>query len=392
MRLQFTAIPPNVRLIKLKSTKDFKPFGISAPDVPLILDRRTMRLEEPPTMWLIDTAVNRGRTRSPRTWDTYADNVLDWLRNCDENNWNYLDPVEGWLGAYCRHMLTSQTVDEAPFKTATINLRLNTVCRFYLWLARNRYIDAYPFSAEEGEANSYLYRDEALAHARSASITPRRTATLPSKKSIPRAMNIAVLVKIRPLLPEREQLIFDWAIACGLRLSEILAIRLIQLPNTRLVRNTLHIDITFTETKGLKPRTLAVPVRLVDRTRRYIDSSRASIALTTQESLNPYVFLAEPGRQVSRKTVHKIFRDSVKKIGLSLRFHDLRHTWAIHRLSELERNRLADPNAIYIPIKVLQRELGHTYMSSTQIYLDAVGSDAGAAESALNNLLDSVGS
>jgi integrase len=388
MRLQFTGISGNRPFIKIHSTDEFKPFGVPIRNVPIILSHQTMSIEEAPTLWLADLAIKRGRTKSPRTWDTYADNILDWLNNCRANNWDYLKPVEGWLGSYSRSMLAGTTVDGDPFAVSTINMRINTVCRFYLWLARNEYIQTYPFSLEERDPRHQHFGDM-LAHAHGAYRKPRRS-TLIANKTIPRAVSIETLRALRMLLDEREALIFDWAIACGLRLSEILAIVLKQIPDTRLLRNATHVDISFTQTKGLKPRSLSVPIKLLDRTHRYINSTRSRLSRKSRNAPDQTVFVSSNGAQASRKTVSKRYNAAVKCLGIKLRFHDLRHTYAIHRLIELERNLREHPKLRYIPLKVLQRELGHAYLSSTQIYLEALDYDANAVNTALASLLDAV--
>lgn len=83
-----------------------------------------MELLELPTRWMFYLALERGRTRSPKSWKAYAEQLLDWLRHCDANGWNVFVVKDGHLAAYRRHMLKSKTILGRAFSPATINARL----------------------------------------------------------------------------------------------------------------------------------------------------------------------------------------------------------------------------------------------------------------------------
>ena len=350
-----------------------------------------MRILDLPTRWMFYIALERSRIRSKKTWKSYAEWLLDWLRHCEANDWeNLLEIGEGHLGAYRRHMLRTKSVHDDPFAVATINARLNTVARMYEWMHRKGFIPTYPFSAE---ATRFRSEDEGLLGFARRTPQQRRSITLPMRKRIPKAVPREAIMALRQLLSLRDQIIVDWALVTGMRQAEILALDVRDLPDVSIVRNISKVEMEITKTKGLYPRTVLVPLKLLDRTWRYIHAERAAIRNTTRKthSDEAAVFLSEnSGRRLSSKTLWRHFHEAVQSCGMTVRFHDLRHTYAIHRLLTLEAAKRENPSLPFVPILKLKENLGHHSLASTQIYVKAMAQDTSAIEQSLVTYLDEV--
>jgi hypothetical protein len=78
--------------------------GVPMPCVPVILTD-DMTIAEGPQRWLFHIALDRGRTRSPATWRSYAEALFDWLQTCQANGWEQDQIEEGHLRAYRNQML-----------------------------------------------------------------------------------------------------------------------------------------------------------------------------------------------------------------------------------------------------------------------------------------------
>lgn len=145
----------------------------------------------------------------------------------------------------------------------------------------------------------------------------------------------------------RDKAMLELLYACGLRVTELVTLRLDQL-NTRqgVVRIT---------GKGGKERLVPVGEQALDWLERYLMHGRMDL-LSGQ--LSDVVFPSQRGRQMTRQTFwHRVkYWAKVAGISQSLSPHTLRHAFATHLL-----NHGAD-------IRSVQLLLGHSDLSTTQIY------------------------
>ena len=88
--------------------------------------------------------------------------------------------------------------------------------------------------------------------------------------------------------------------------------------------------------------------------------------LTTQQTESPYLFRSERSQKMTTTAIQKVFKFWAKKAGLSSHYsvHSLRHTYAV-RLYKSSGNNL----------RLVQKLLGHSSISTTQVYADVVESD-----------------
>jgi len=148
---------------------------------------------------------------------------------------------------------------------------------------------------------------------------------------------------------------------CGLRLSEVIWLNV---EDFDLLDGTLHII----DTKFGKSRRIPMAPSLADRLRTHSQTLHA-------KQPNAPLFPAEVRRESKRYTLNQIYL-AYRKIlaaagiehggrGKGPRIHDLRHTFAVHRLESWYRQG-ADVNAL---LPLLVSYMGHGHMTGTQYYL-----------------------
>jgi integrase/recombinase XerD len=145
----------------------------------------------------------------------------------------------------------------------------------------------------------------------------------------------------------RDRTMFELLYSCGMRVSEIINLRLNDI-------NTEEGLIRFIG-KGSKERITPIGETAKNFLLRYLDSSRSNIE---REIKSNFVFLNSRGNSISRQGFWKILKKYAKKqnIDKNLYPHIFRHSFATHMLEEG-----AD-------LRIVQELLGHSSISTTEIY------------------------
>jgi integrase/recombinase XerD len=145
----------------------------------------------------------------------------------------------------------------------------------------------------------------------------------------------------------RDKAILELLYATGMRVSE-----LVDLTMMRINFNVGYVRVIG---KGRKERIVPVGSTALTATRHYIETQRKE--LTRDESTDA-VFLSRTGRPIDRSAVWRIVRKYTQRAGVLKKVspHTLRHSFATHLLQGG-----AD-------LRVVQELLGHTDVSTTQIY------------------------
>ncbi|MFZ4397306.1 MAG: tyrosine-type recombinase/integrase [Kiritimatiellia bacterium] len=174
-------------------------------------------------------------------------------------------------------------------------------------------------------------------------------AVLDQTRSHPRAPQRAVIVP----------LVFRLLYGCGLRISEALHLRVCDVDVTRGL-------LAIRETKFLKDRLVPVAPSVATRLQQYYTTHR------TQSHDDAWFFPAPDGGEWSPQVFYDLFRHALRQCGISHggrsrgpRLHDLRHTFACHRLAQWLRAGVA----IDLALPILSTYLGHESMYRTQRYL-----------------------
>jgi integrase/recombinase XerD len=143
--------------------------------------------------------------------------------------------------------------------------------------------------------------------------------------------------------PGRYRTLFQTTYACGLRLNEVIHLRVTDIDSGRMV---LHVR----QGKGDKERLLPLSLRLLDALRGYWREYRP----------DPWLFPGRcPDQPVHENSVQRLCQRLLKRVGITKRasFHTLRHSFATHLLEA------------GVDVVTLQKLLGHSDMSTTAHYL-----------------------
>ncbi len=147
--------------------------------------------------------------------------------------------------------------------------------------------------------------------------------------------------------------VLELAYASGLRLAELRNLRLEQ----------LHLDAGFASVvgKGNKERIVPVGQRAIAALRRYLEAGRPRLAKTGSPA---NVFLSSRGSGISHTGMWRRVRRRALRAGVATKVtpHMLRHSFATHLLEHG-----AD-------LRVIQELLGHSSISTTQVYTHVAGS------------------
>ncbi len=146
----------------------------------------------------------------------------------------------------------------------------------------------------------------------------------------------------------RDKAMLELLYACGLRVSE-----LVGLETSQLFLDAGYLRITG---KGGKERLVPIGDEAVEWVRRYLTGARVS--LTARHGACKAVFVSRRGGALTRQAFWYAIKKLARKAGVSkpLSPHTLRHAFATHLL-----NHGAD-------LRVVQLLLGHSDLSTTQIY------------------------
>lgn len=137
------------------------------------------------------------------------------------------------------------------------------------------------------------------------------------------------------------RLMISLGYACGLRVSEVVNLRVADLDINELV---VHIK----EAKGKKDRISILPKKLQNDLRNIIAG----------RDKKDFVFTSNRGGKLTTTSLQKMFRKSLKitKINKPATFHSLRHSFATHLLEN------------GTDVRYVQELLGHSNIRTTQIY------------------------
>ena len=137
------------------------------------------------------------------------------------------------------------------------------------------------------------------------------------------------------------RLMISLGYACGLRVSEVINLRVADLDIDELV---VHIK----GAKGKKDRISVLPERLQNDLRNIIAGKGA----------NEFLFGSNRGDKLTTTSLQKMFRKSLAKAQIKkpATFHSLRHSFATHLLEN------------GTDVRYVQELLGHANIRTTQIY------------------------
>lgn len=161
---------------------------------------------------------------------------------------------------------------------------------------------------------------------------------------------ISILEKPRgKKLSLRDRTILEMMYSSGLRASEV-----INLKSGDINFEAGFITITG---KGSKQRIVPINERAMSAIKKYLEELRP---LLLKKKTSPYLFLANGGKPITRQRLWQLINSYSAGLPVKISPHTLRHCFASH---------LLDGGA---DLRALQKMLGHTDISTTQIYTQVV--------------------
>ena len=153
-------------------------------------------------------------------------------------------------------------------------------------------------------------------------------------------------------LAVRNRLIIEMALGTGLRVSELANLKVEDI-HIRKGQNSLIVN----NGKGDKDRVVGFNNKLKTLIQEYLDY---------RKSMSSYLFASERGEKMTRFGVGRVFKTMAAKAGLDSKhsIHTLRHTYATNLYKASGYN-----------LRMVQKQLGHSSITTTTVYSDVLNQD-----------------
>ena len=185
--------------------------------------------------------------------------------------------------------------------------------------------------------------------------TPKLGRSLPDTLSENEIDRLISAIDLSKPQGERNRAILETLYGCGLRVSELVALKI----------SDLFFDENFIKVTGKGDKQRFVPIS--DINKKYIEIYRKEIRVhqNIQKGFEDILFLNRRGKQLTRAMIFTIIKSLAEKIGLQKRIspHTFRHSFATHLLQNG-----AD-------LRAIQQMLGHESITTTEIYVHVDRSD-----------------
>ena len=212
-------------------------------------------------------------------------------------------------------------------KKTTIARKLSAVRSFFKFLVKRGIIDDSP-------ADSIL--------------TPKQDKTIPEYLPVDEMFRLLDSIQTGSILDLRNRAIFETLYSCGIRVSELVGMTVLDVDFSGAVIRVLG--------KGNKERVVPIGRKALAAIRNYLDQINSKWGISADH--NGPLFLNKNRGRLSARSVARILDHLVKSCGLlkPVSPHTMRHTFATHML---------DAGA---DLRIVQELLGHKSLSTTQKY------------------------
>lgn len=179
--------------------------------------------------------------------------------------------------------------------------------------------------------------------------SPKLGRKLPDTLSTDEINALIAAIDLSKAQGERNRAILETLYGCGLRVSELIHLKL----------SDLYFDEDFIKVTGKGDKQRFVPISSINK--KYINLYRYEVRnhLEIANGHEDYLFLNRRGKQLTRAMIFTIVKDLVEKIGLKKNIspHTFRHSFATHLLENG-----AD-------LRAIQQMLGHESITTTEVYM-----------------------
>ncbi len=264
--------------------------------------------------------VNERNYPNDTTAKNYELDLLNYQDFLRENNLNYLKITKDDIRSYLKYL------DKLKYKNSSISRHLSSLRTFY------------GFLVNEGVIESNIFKSIS---------SPKKKKKLPNFLQYDEVEKMLSVCDLKEPLHIRNRLIIETLYDTGIRVSELVNIKL----------NDLNIATKEIRVlgKGSKERIVYFGDYEIDILNLYLNQARPKLL---KNKSSDYLLLNHLGDRLTDRGVRLIISDVIKKASLKHKVspHTLRHTFATHLLNEG-----AD-------LKSVQELLGHSSLSTTQIY------------------------
>jgi tyrosine recombinase xerD len=179
--------------------------------------------------------------------------------------------------------------------------------------------------------------------------TPKIGVKLPDTLSLQEIDAMLASIDLSTDEGHRNKAMIEMLYACGLRVSELISLRL----------SDLFFDEDFIRVmgKGSKQRLVPIEAYTQKQVKQYIDNQRRQLKIA--KGHEDFVFLNRRGKQLTRAMIFTIVRQVAESIGLqkTISPHTFRHSFATHLLENGAN------------LRAIQMMLGHENITTTEIYV-----------------------
>lgn len=264
--------------------------------------------------------IERGLSQNTRaSYQRDLQQYLAFLQKKQVTQWQQIDRV----------IVLSflQSLQEAGKSSATVIRMVSSLRRFHQYLRQERLTDHDPMQHID---------------------SPKKQQKLPDTLSLQEVERLIETPDTRAVLGIRDRAILEVMYATGLRVSELIGLKL----------NDLHLSMGLLQTigKGDKERIVPLGDLAIQWIETYLSDARPYLTRKTPDE--SHLFVNNHGTQLSRQGIWKNLKALVRQAGITKNVtpHTLRHSFATHLLENG-----AD-------LRTVQELLGHADISTTQIY------------------------
>lgn len=263
---------------------------------------------------------------SKHTITSYSTDTMSLLNFLESEGLGNLQDVTDTLARYYIGYLSDN-----DYSNRSIGRKISSARKLYDFLKENGHVKTNPFKAliipkQEKKNPRFIYENEIEQLFDSIDI------------STPKGM--------------RDIAILEVMYGCGIRVSELCSIKMVDVDYSQ--------NLILIHGKGNKDRFVPIHKKIVEAIKTYESFSRSEFLLRSEEYDQTILFLNYRGTPLTARGVRKILDGIIKNAGesgsMNITPHMLRHSFATHLL-----NNGAD-------LRVVQELLGHSHLSSTQIY------------------------
>ncbi|WP_421808861.1 site-specific tyrosine recombinase XerD [Flagellimonas sp.] len=242
-------------------------------------------------------------------------------------------------------------LDEFSIAEKPVHIRRETVQEFIYSIAKvvTPRTQARIISGLKGFFNYLVFENYREDNPMDLIETPKIGRKLPDTLSETEINSLIAAIDLSKPEGERNRAIIETLYGCGLRVSELINLKL----------SDLYFDEDFIQVTGKGNKQRFVPISGINQKYINIYRNQVRVHLPIQKEHEDIVFLNRRGKQLTRAMIFTIVKQLAEKVGLQKNIspHTFRHSFATHLLENG-----AD-------LRAIQQMLGHESITTTEVYM-----------------------